>query len=438
MARQLEIDAPIPEKLMPLWDDWWRWFVAYGGRGAAKSRSVARVLLCKATQREARWLCAREFQKSVDESVKALLEHELERLRIRHLWVVRDTYLYCPRTNSEFIFEGLHLNVNGIKSLEGLDGAWVEEAEGVTHKSWEVLIPTVRKKGSQIIVTFNTGDEKDETYRRLVLNPPPRSVVVKVNYYHNPWFMETELNDERLYLKRVDPDAYANVWLGLPRKRSASQVLNGKWRIGTDAEFTDIEQLIGNNPMYGADWGFAADPTTLVRCRLVGARLYITHEIYRNKLENNDITMEFLKVPGAGTHVIRGDSARPETIAYLNRGQEETLTRPAVPPLMVEGVEKGPGSVEEGVAFLRGLEEIIIHPRCVHAIEEARMWSYKVDKKTNDIQPELEDGNDHIWDGVRYALQPIIKTSNRNDGMIRYLQQIAAEKAAQERAEEED
>lgn len=426
----LTVNAEIPDRLSFLWEPW-RYKVAYGGRGSAKSWSFARVLVASASMQPLRTLCARELQGSLDESVKALIELQIKLLNLRHMFRIRETYIEAIGVESEFIFEGLRYNTDGIKSMEGLDRAWVEEAQRVSHNSWETLIPTMRKKGSEIWVSFNPADANDPTYRRFVLNPPPDAKVVLCNYYHNPFFKETELERERVYLQRTDPDAYANVWLGKTRTKSAAQVLNGKWRIGLQKDFDEVEQLVGNYPYYGADWGFATDPTTLIRCRLVGTTLYITHEVYRHKLENNEITEAFLKVPGAGNHTIRGDSARPETIAYLNRGQEPTPSKPnGVPALMVEGVAKPKGSVEDGIAFLRALDEIVINPSCIHTIEEARLWSYKVDKLTGDVQPEVADGNDHCWDAVRYALQPVIAQSTKFDGMIRYMAQLSGEMAA--------
>ncbi len=428
MRPPLEVQANIPYRMRFLWDDW-RYKVLYGGRGSAKSWSIARALVVKASSSCRRVLCARELQGSLDESVKALIELQIKMLGLKHKYKIRDTYIENIVTGSEFLFEGLRYNTDGIKSMEGLDDAWVEEAQKVSHNSWEVLIPTMRKLGSEIYISFNPADATDPTYKRFVLNPPPNCKSVLCNYWDNPHFKKTELDQERAFLQRTDPDAYANVWLGKTRTKSAAQVLNGKWRVGLKKDFEEIEMLIGNYPYYGADWGFSTDATTLVRCRLVGATLYITHEVYRNHLELNDTAEAFLHVPGAGDHTIRGDSSRPETIAYLQRGQEPTAKKPqGVPPLQIEGVEKPKGSVEDGIAFLRGLDEIVIHPDCIHTIEEARLWSYEVDKLTGDVQPEVKDGNDHIWDAVRYALRPVIAQSTKHDGMIRYLAQLAAER----------
>ena len=154
-----------------------------------------------------------------------------------------------------------------------------------------------------------------------------------------------------------------------------------------------------SGPHYGADWGFSVDPSTLVRCWIDGRTLYIEHEAYAVGCDLDDTPKLFDSVPDARKHTIRADSARPETISHMRRNGY---------PLML-GVEKGKGSVEDGVEHLRSYERIVIHPRCVHAAEEARLWSYKTDKLSGDVLPVLLDKHDHIWDAVRYALAPIIR-----------------------------
>lgn len=150
----LTVNAEIPDRLSFLWEPW-RYKVAYGGRGSAKSWSFARVLVASASMQPLRTLCARELQGSLDESVKALIELQIKLLNLRHMFRIRETYIEAIGVESEFIFEGLRYNTDGIKSMEGLDRAWVEEAQRVSHNSWETLIPTMRKKGSEIWVSFN-------------------------------------------------------------------------------------------------------------------------------------------------------------------------------------------------------------------------------------------------------------------------------------------
>jgi phage terminase large subunit len=372
-----------------------RYKVLFGGRGAGRSWSVARALLIQGAQRPLRILCARELQSSIEASVHQLLTDQIYRMELPYEILKRE--ITHPNGTS-FSFEGLKYNTQKIKSSEGVDICWVEEAEHVSDQSWQLIIPTIRKEGSEIWVTFNPDTENDPTYRRFVLNPPPNAWVQKVNWRDNPWLPDT-LREEKDYLLRADPDAYAHVWEGECRQATDAQVLKGKW------EVCDFEPAEGwDGPYHGADWGFAQDPTTLVRVWINDRTLYIEHEAYKIGLEL-DATAEHWRnvIPGAEKYTIRADSARPETISYLQRH--------GLPKL--EGVKKWPGSVEDGVSHLRQYERIIIHPRCKHATDEARHWSYKTDARTGDVLPKLADGHEHIWDAVRYALTPMIRRPSR-------------------------
>jgi len=275
-----------------------------------------------------------------------------------------------------------------------IDVAWVEEAERVSEASWNVLIPTIRKPGSEIWVTFNPDLDTDPTFRRFVVAPPPGAWVVKVSSHDNPWLPE-ELRAEREYLYRVDPDAAAHVWGGETRQATEAQILRGKWRV---EPFEPLPTWDG--PYQGADFGFAQDPTALVRVWHHDRTLYVEHEAYRVGLELDHTAEHWLRhVPEADRYVTRADSARPESISYLKR---HGFPR-------IEGVKKWPGSVEDGIAHLRAYEGIVLHPRCTHAADEARHWSYKVDRLTGDVLPDVVDAHNHVWDAVRYALAPRIR-----------------------------
>jgi phage terminase large subunit len=370
-----------------------RYRVLYGGRGAARSWTVARKLLVLAGQRTLRILCARELQRSIQDSVHRLLTDQIERLHLPGFEATRGEIRHTG-TGSLFIFEGLRYNVTKIKSLEGIDVAWVEEAERVSEESWNVLIPTVRKPGSEIWITFNPDVEGDPTYRRFVMQPPPDAVVLKVSSDDNPWLPDV-LRQEREYLYRVDPDAAAHVWGGECRQATDAQILKGKWVV---EEFEPGKDWDG--PYHGADFGFAQDPTTIVRCWTHARTLYVERESYAIGLELDDTAPRWKRdVPDAERYVIRADNARPESISYLKR---HGLPR-------VEGVEKWKGSVEDGIAHLRQYEQIVIHPRCKHTADEARHYSYKVDQRTGDVLPEVVDAHNHMIDALRYALAPLIR-----------------------------
>lgn len=189
-----------------------RYKVLYGGRGGAKSWGVARALLLIGAQRKARILCAREIQKSMQESVHKLLSDQIADLGLSHLYQVQKTVI-LGLNGTEIQFAGLRHNVDNIKSMEGIDYVWVEEAQSVSKSSWDVLIPTIRKEGSEIWVTFNPDTELDDTYQRFVAHPPTDSIVVKVGWQDNPWFPDV-LRSEMLDLKARDLGAYLNVWEG--------------------------------------------------------------------------------------------------------------------------------------------------------------------------------------------------------------------------------
>jgi phage terminase large subunit len=193
-----------------------RYKVLYGGRGGAKSWGIARALLIKGAKDPIRILCAREFQTSIKDSVHKLLCDQIESLGLLSFYEITQTSIR-GRNGTEFSFVGLKNNVSNIKSYEGVDICWVEEAQTTSRLSWNILIPTIRKEGSEIWISFNPELETDETYQRFVANPPADSITMKVNWYDNPWFPDT-LKLEKDALKQRDEEAYNQVWEGLCRQ----------------------------------------------------------------------------------------------------------------------------------------------------------------------------------------------------------------------------
>lgn len=211
--------AEFPVKLQFLFEPH-RYKVAYGGRGAAKSWGFARALLIIGAMRPLRVLCARETQKSISDSVHRLLSDQIDSLGLQAFYRIEKARI-IGINGTEFIFAGLKHNIKNIKSVEACDVVWVEEAQTVSKTSWEILIPTIRKDGSEIWVTFNPELEDDDTYKRFVLRPPPGCVTVKINFNDNPWFPPV-LKGEMNHDKERDPDAYLHVWEG-----HCKQVLEG-------------------------------------------------------------------------------------------------------------------------------------------------------------------------------------------------------------------
>jgi phage terminase large subunit len=387
-----------------------RYKVRYGGRGSAKSWSVARALIMLAVNPEIlfpgrksiRILCARELQNSIKESVHQLLRDQIAALGLESFFKVTDNSIESDN-GSVFIFSGIKNNVTKIKSMEGIDIVWVEEAEKVSHNSWQVLIPTIRKPGSEIWITFNPDEEKDATSQRFLVHPPPDIDIEKMNWFDNPFLPEESIK-EKDYLYSVDADAAAHVWGGEFRKASADQIMRGKYIVQAFEPVLESDDPFNywKGPYFGADWGFANDPTVLIKLWIDAAkrRLMIEYESFGYGTENEEIAPLWKsQVPGcADGYVIRADSARPETISYVRRNGK----------LNVEAVRKWEGSVEDGVKFIRSFETVVIHPRCIHMIDEAKFYKYKVDPITGDVLPIIIDKFNHGWDSVRYALEPAI------------------------------
>jgi phage terminase large subunit len=185
----------------------------WGGRGSAKSWTTAAALVHLATMKPLRILCARETQKSIQESVHRLIKDTIDRLGVSNLFEVQEARI-LGTNGSDFAFAGIkQQSIANLKSFEGVDICWVEEAQVVTKRSWDVLIPTIRKPGSEIWITFNPELDTDETYTRFVLDPPDNAWVQRINWNDNPWFNK-EMDDERRLMERRDPIGYRTVWEG--------------------------------------------------------------------------------------------------------------------------------------------------------------------------------------------------------------------------------
>lgn len=408
------INLELPEKLEFLFEPH-RYKVCYGGRGGAKSWSIARILILLAYQKKLRILCCRELQTSIKDSVHRLLSDQIIKMGLSDWFEVTDKEIRCTRTGAEFIFKGLRHNAAEIKSLEGVNICWVEEAHLVSKESWSLLIPTIRQPDSEIWISFNPSEKDDYTYKRFVIEPmdPSMGRVVKIGWQDNPWFNET-MDNERLECLRKEPDDYDNIWEGEPKKISKSQIFQPynavtgvghylihdfDWRSALGKAEVDEKDMV---LYHGVDWGFANDPTIINRFFITGKdneqELWVDMEASGVGVEINDLPELFKKIPTAERWKIYADCARPETISYM-----------AHHGFLIEGAEKWPGSVEDGIAHLKGFKCIHIHEtNCPEAAAEARKYSYKVDKN-GEILPVIVDAWNHFWDDARYALGKFIQ-----------------------------
>ncbi len=233
------------------------------------------MLLVLASELPLRVLCCREIQGSIKESAYRLLSDQIGLLELDDFYSIGADRI-VGRNGTEFFFEGLRYNASKIRSYEGVDVVWVEEAQLVSELSWETLLPTIRKAGSRFYVSFNPLTRSDPVLKRFVENQPPNAVVRKMRYRDNPHF-SPEAEAERVWLKRTDPDAYRHVWEGFPREVSDALILRGKYAV---EEFEVSPRWAG--PYHGLNYGFSRDPTAAVRCYIDDETraLYVSHELW--------------------------------------------------------------------------------------------------------------------------------------------------------------
>lgn len=385
------LDIPTPRVFLPLLEPA-RYKGVWGGRGSGKSNIFAEMIVERFIEDPTtRVVCIREVQKSLKESAKRLIEDKIQTLGQGHLLEVQEAQIKT-RQGGLIVFNGMQDHTaESIKSLEGFDLAFVEEAQALSRRSLRLLRPTLRKEGSELWFAWNPRkptDPIDEFLRGEIL--PDGAIVIKANWSDNPFFPE-ELRKE-MELDRVRyPDTFENIWNGEYESITEALIFNGK-----------VEESAFETPefarfFFGADFGFANDPNVLIRCFIQDECLFIDHEAYGYRVELDEMPAFYDSVPESRKWPIKGDAARPETISYLARQG-----------FRIEAAEKWPGSVEDGIVHLRGFRKIVIHPRCPHTAKDFRMYSYKVDPKTEDVLPILVDKFDHAPDAVRYSLDGYI------------------------------
>lgn len=368
---------------------------AHGGRGSGKSHFFAEMLIERCVMKRTDAVCVREVQKSLAQSVKKLLELKIEALGVGQLFDIKQDYIVTPH-GGRIIFQGMQNHTaDTIKSLEGYDIAWVEEAQTLSQRSLDLLRPTIRKEGSELWFSWNPNSEKDPVDVLLRgESVPPGAIIVQANYRDNPW-LPSVLLMEVAYDQKRDPDKFAHVWLGGYQRNSEARVFRN-WTVD------DFEAPTGATFRLGADWGFSVDPSVLVRCHLDGRTLYVDHEAYMVGCEIDMLPDLFDRVPESRKWFITADSARPETISYMRKHGYPKIN----------AAIKGAKSLEEGVEFLKSFD-IVVHSRCTHLIDELTMYSYEVDALTGQVMPKLKDKDNHVIDALRYACEGVRKATKQ-------------------------
>jgi phage terminase large subunit len=360
---------------------------AYGGRGTGKSHTIAELLLTVAVHHGPRIVCARQYQNSIAESVKALLENKIDLYKLPN-FTIRNTEIVHRKSGARFTFHGLQINPESIKSLEGADILAIEEAANVTETSTDKLFPTIRRPNSQIWSVWNPEeptDPIDKLHRGK--DKHPDSVAIHVTQADNMHWSLSPLANEAAILKIRDPLKWAWIYGGQYRSMSDARVFKHVTKGRRETTLKD-------RPRFGLDFGFANDPNALIKFYLLdkGTTLYIAAAQRLTGLPTASIPAWLRLIGESDRYAIVCDSARPETIDHLQRNGFDRAT----------GAKKGAGSIEAGISYLQGLN-IVVDPLCEDVYDELIAYKYQVNRKTNEVLPVLQNGDDHYIDALRYG-----------------------------------
>lgn len=385
----------IPRLVTELWQPC-RYKVLFGGRGGGKSIAIADALLLEGARSKQLIACFREYQNKLDESVYALLVERINHYCLNAFYKVANTEI-VGANGTRFIFLGLARNINGIQSLQGITRAWVEEAQTISARSIDVLVPTIRATNSEIWFSFNPQFEDDPVYSQFAMSTSPDVRKWCVNWRDNPFFPEV-LEKERLRKFYNDPEGYANVWEGALITNSKASIFKDHYKV---EDFTPTAEW--GYPLYGMDFGYSNDPTTLVKCYLYNDTIYIEKSAGKINLDINDIPRYFFNEFGEDLSrtSISADCSQPMTIEYL---RTHGLSG-------IHACQKWQGSIIDGISWLKSFGKMVVHSRATGVIENLRLYSNKVDLRNDKVLNDPKDANNDYIDALRYAFDRIIKTN---------------------------
>lgn len=409
-----EIQIDLPPKLSGLFKPA-RYKILYGGRGGAKSWGVARTLLLLAAEKQLRILCAREFQNSISESVHKLLSDQIEAMRLSRFYEIEKAMIRCTKTGSTFVFAGIRNNVQRIKSYEGIDIVWIEEGQSVTKNSWDVLIPTIRKPGSEVWITFNPALETDETYQRFVAKPPPNAVVIKIDWRDNPWFPDV-LKLEMEALKERDEDAWLNVWEGHCR-RTLDGAIYAKELRALEVEGRICRVAYDPSKPVSTFWDLGwADSTAIWLAQIVGLETRIIGYIEGAQQSLDYYVKKLQALPYVwGTDWLPHDARAKQlgtgkSIEEMLRGMGRTVK---ITPRL---------SVVDGINAARTVLSNcwIDSEKCVDGLQRLRHYRYDVDSVTGQFSNQpLHDDASHGADAFRYLAVALKEPTKKKQATVR-------------------
>ena len=350
-----------------------------------KSHTVARYLLIRARQAKTRVACFREFQNSIAESSHQLLSELIKQYELYDFSITNNSIV--NRLNgSDFIFRGLWNNEQSIKSIEGIDIAWVEEAQTVSKKSIDVLTPTIRKDKSKIIYTYNRLLEDDPVHQRLVTEGRPNTLIVNANYdvaQKYGWIPDVimqEIIDDKMHR----PKLYDHKWMGEPY--GMERKIYNDWKI--------IDEIPHEARLWrrGQDYGYSIDPSVIVDIYEYDGGFIVDERLYKKGMSNKALADFKLNLESPNTLVI-ADSAEPKSI---DEEREYGVN--------IVGSKKGGGSVLQGIQFVQS-QKISITKRSYKSIKAYKHYLWAVDRNENIIQ--TPDDTNHEWsnpmDAIRYG-----------------------------------
>jgi phage terminase large subunit len=403
----------LPKKLEPLFKPH-RYKVAYGGRGGTKSWGFARALLAMGTAKPIRVLCARETQRSIRDSVHRLLSDQIIELGYTDHYEILKSEIK-GKNGTIFLFAGLSsLTVDSIKSFEGADICWVEEGQSVTKRSWSILIPTIRKAGSEIWVSFNPDLDTDDTYVRFIENTPPDTVLIPISHHDNPW-LSSELRMEMEHLKRTDPLEFENVWEGHCRPAAQGAIYTPEMQalsVSNRVRDLPIDPVLKTHTVW--DCGFN-DKTAIILVQSNRSTLSIVDYIEDNHRNIVDYGSELKRQPlNWGTDWLPWDVSDERFKFTDPSNSPESILRKMGRQVRI--VPKG--TVEIGIAKAR-----LIFPRCyfdkaktLRLRECLKRYKRVIPATTNEPSTPCHDEFSHGADAFRYLGMVADKLTN-DDGM---------------------